>query len=196
VYAEFLLDGVLRGDFEQRADAYQKAINSGWTTPAEVRKLENLPFIEGSDRLYINSTMVPLEVQAEEVEEEEERFDPALVEAVGSLIRAGFDPTSILAALGLPAIRHLGLLPITLQKEEQFDADLEIAEAELVDEPATLRTVMGRLAYQKTLDEIDPDALVKGLNGLGPVVLHILKMAKAAGDDLAGFRDRLKALKE
>lgn len=61
VYAEFLLDGVLRGDFEQRADAYQKAINSGWTTPAEVRKLENLPFIEGSDRLYINSTMVPLD---------------------------------------------------------------------------------------------------------------------------------------
>ncbi len=64
VYAEFLLDGVLRGDFEQRADAYQKSINSGWQTPAEVRKLENLPFIEGSDRLYINSTMVPLEVAA------------------------------------------------------------------------------------------------------------------------------------
>lgn len=64
VYAEWLLDGVLRGDFEQRADAYQKAINSGWTTPAEVRKLENLPFIEGSDRLYINSTMVPLDVAA------------------------------------------------------------------------------------------------------------------------------------
>lgn len=197
VYAEFLLDGVLRGDFEQRADAYQKAINSGWTTPAEVRKLENLPFIDGSDQLYINSTMVPLEVQAAEVEGEEvERFDPKLVEAVAALIRAGFDPTSILAALGLPSIRHLGLLPITLQKEEQFDADLEIAEAEVLDEPATLRTVLGRLGDKKTIDEVDPAVLVRGLNGLGPVVLHILKVAKAAGDDLAGFRDRLKALKE
>jgi HK97 family phage portal protein len=196
VYAEFLLDGVLRGDFEERADAYQKSINSGVYTPAEVRKMENLPFIEGSDRLYLHTAMAPLQVQTEVAEEDEERFDPALVEAVGSLIRAGFDPTSILAALGLPTIRHLGLLPITLQKEEQFDADLEIAEAEIVDEPGTVRTVMGRLAYQKTLEEIDPDALVKGLNGLGPVVLHILKMAKAAGDDLAGFRDRLKALKE
>jgi phage portal protein BeeE len=194
VYAEFLLDGVLRGDFEQRAAAYQQAINSGWTTPAEVRKLENLPFIEGSDRLYINSTMVPLEVQeAEVVEDEEERFDPALVEAVGSLIRAGFDPTSILAALGLPTIRHLGLLPITLQKEEQFDADLEIAEAELVDEP-TVRMLMGRLSRQKTLDEIDPGVLVEGLNGLGPVVLRALESAKAAGKNLTEFRDEIKAL--
>lgn len=64
VYAEFLMDGVLRGDFEERADAYQKAINSGSMTPAEVRKLENLPFIEGSDRLFINSTMVPIQVAA------------------------------------------------------------------------------------------------------------------------------------
>jgi HK97 family phage portal protein len=65
VYAEFLMDGVLRGDFEERMDAYQKGVNSGTITPAEVRKLENLPFIEGSDRLFINSTMVPIEIQAE-----------------------------------------------------------------------------------------------------------------------------------
>lgn len=195
VYAEFLLDGVLRGDFEQRADAYQKAINSGWTTPAEVRKLENLPFIEGSDRLYINSTMVPLEVQdAEVVEEEEERFDPALVEAVGSLIRAGFDPTSILAALGLPTIRHLGLLPITLQKEEQFDADLEIAEAEVVDEPATVRMLMGRLSRQKCLSDVDPVALVEGLHGLGPVVIQLLETARTVGFDVAQFRTMLREL--
>ena len=190
VYAEFLLDGVLRGDFEQRADAYQKAINSGWTTPAEVRKLENLPFIEGSDRLYINSTMVPLEVEdAEVVEEEEERFDPALVEAVGSLIRAGFDPASILAALGLPPMHHLGLLPITLQKEEQFDADLAAA----LDEP-TMRMVMGRLSRQKTLDDIDLPTLVEGLNGSAIPVTRAYVAAKAAGDDLAGLRERILTL--
>lgn len=68
VYAEFLLDGVLRGDFEERSEAYQKGVNSGWITPAEVRKLENLPFIEGSDRLFINSTMVPVEAAASAAE--------------------------------------------------------------------------------------------------------------------------------
>lgn len=61
VYSEFLLDEVLRGDFEQRADSYQKAINSGWLMPSEVRAMENRPFVAGSDRLLVNSTIVPLQ---------------------------------------------------------------------------------------------------------------------------------------
>ncbi len=65
IYAEFLMDGVLRGAFEARAEAYQKSIQSGWMTPAEVREAENLPFIEGSDKLFINSASVPLDVQGE-----------------------------------------------------------------------------------------------------------------------------------
>lgn len=60
-YGEFLLDEVLRGDFEKRAEGYQRGINSGWLTPAEVRKRENLPFIDGSDRLLVNSTIIPLD---------------------------------------------------------------------------------------------------------------------------------------
>ncbi len=37
------------------------------------------------------------------------------VEAAGALVRAGFDPTDALKRLGLDPIKHLGLLPITLQ---------------------------------------------------------------------------------
>jgi HK97 family phage portal protein len=136
VYAEFLLDGVLRGDFEQRAAAYQQAINSGWTTPAEVRKLENLPFIEGSDRLFINSTMVPLEVAAAVEEEAPDNVVP-----------------------------------------------LEV-----------VRTVMGRLSRQKTLDEVDLATLVAGLNGASTVVARQLIQAKAAGEDIGAFRERIRAL--
>lgn len=66
VYAEFLLDEVLRGDFEAQAEGFQKAINSGWMTPAEVRRARNLPFIEGSDRLLVNSTIVPLDQLGEQ----------------------------------------------------------------------------------------------------------------------------------
>jgi HK97 family phage portal protein len=60
VYAEFLMDGVLRGDFEKRTAAYQQAIQSGWMTRAEVRELENLPYIDGTDVLVANAALQPL----------------------------------------------------------------------------------------------------------------------------------------
>lgn len=127
VYAKFLLDEVLRGDFEARSEAKQKAINSAQMTPAEAREMENLPFIPGSDRLFINSTLVPLE-----------------------------------------------------------DAG-RIA-------PRTLRTLLGRLARRKDLDEIDPSALVDGLNGDSQLVLRQFKAAKAAGSDIDEFRQQLQCL--
>lgn len=64
VYAEFLMDEVLRGDFETRVSSYQQGIVSGWLTPAEVRRMENLPFIEGSDRLLVQGAMIPIEATA------------------------------------------------------------------------------------------------------------------------------------
>jgi HK97 family phage portal protein len=138
VYAEFLMDGVLRGDFEDRIDSYQKAINSAWMTPAEVRELENLPLIEGSDRLFINSTMVP--VVLDDADEEEE-------------------PPS----------------------------------AEMLDE-SQVRTLLGRLSRQKTLDEVDPRALVAGLNGGSSLVLAQLDAAVAGGEGVMGLRERIKHL--
>lgn len=39
------------------------------------------------------------------------------VDAVGGLIRAGFDPAQALEAMGLPPIQHTGLPPVTVQPE-------------------------------------------------------------------------------
>jgi HK97 family phage portal protein len=134
VYSEFLLDEVLRGDFEKRAEATQKAINSAQMTPNEARQLENRPPLPGGDQLYINSTMVPLDL-ADDV-------------TAGAAAR-------------------------WLTSEET-------------------RTLMGRLSRQKQLDEVDPSALVAGLNGASDLVLGELEAAKAAGLDVAGFRQRLR----
>jgi HK97 family phage portal protein len=96
VYAEFLMDEVLRGDFETRATSYQQALNSGWLMPSEVRKMENLPFIAGSDRLLVNSTMVPLD-------------------SVSPTAPAGLVPPALPAGPELPALPALpvgrGVLP-------------------------------------------------------------------------------------
>lgn len=169
-YAEFLLDGVLRGDFEQRAEAYQKAINSGWTTPAEVRRLENLPFIEGSDRLFINSTMVPVS-PVDDDEKSQARFGDVgiAVQRLGLGVNYGVLSAEEARAL-LPGID--GPAP----SQEQ------------------LRMLMGRLARPKTLEDIEPGPLVEGLNGEGRVVLAALGAAKEAGLDVPGFREFLRAL--
>ncbi len=58
-YAEYLVDGVLRGSTEERVASYATAIQTGQMTPAEARELENRPFIVGSDQLYINTAMAP-----------------------------------------------------------------------------------------------------------------------------------------
>jgi HK97 family phage portal protein len=60
-YAEFLLDEVLRGDFEERIAAQAAGVNAGLLMPAEGRQMENRPFVEGSDVLIVNGNMIPLD---------------------------------------------------------------------------------------------------------------------------------------
>ena len=51
------------------------------------------------------------------------------IESLGAYVRAGFDPTAAAAALGLPPIEHLGVLPVTVQSATE--AAPELAEAEM-----------------------------------------------------------------
>lgn len=50
-FAEHQVEGLLRGDSTNRADFYDKGIQSGWLLPSEARRFENLPTIEGIDRV-------------------------------------------------------------------------------------------------------------------------------------------------
>lgn len=54
-FVEFSMDGLMQGDHSARAEYYTAALggtqNPAWMTPNEVRKLENLPPIEGGDEL-------------------------------------------------------------------------------------------------------------------------------------------------
>lgn len=61
LYAEFLMDEVLRGSFEQRVLAYETMARIGGMMPAEIRERENLP--DGgpeTHQLYVNAATVPL----------------------------------------------------------------------------------------------------------------------------------------
>jgi phage portal protein BeeE len=142
VYAEFLLDEVLRGSFEARQEAYAKATHM---TLAEIRERENLPWIEGTDVILVNTAVQPLD----------------MLGAVTAARIQGAAARST-AAGALPA--------------------------------ETVRSLMGRLSWQKSLDDVDPAALTAGLNGHTPLVLDALAHTKATGGDVDTFRTRLRAL--
>ena len=51
LFVQFNVDAMLRSDPEARMDSYVKAVNNSIRTIAEVREMEGLPFIPGTDRL-------------------------------------------------------------------------------------------------------------------------------------------------
>lgn len=59
-FAEFNLDGLLRADSAARAAFYASAAQNGWMHRSEIRRKENLPPVEGSDELTVQSNLVLL----------------------------------------------------------------------------------------------------------------------------------------
>ena len=57
LFAEFKVEGLLRGDMQSRSEFYSKGINDGWLTGEDVRAIENLSYIEGLDRPRIQLNM-------------------------------------------------------------------------------------------------------------------------------------------
>lgn len=59
-YAEFSVEGLLRGDTAARTTLYASALQNGWMNRDTVRRLENLPPIPGGDIYTAGANLVPL----------------------------------------------------------------------------------------------------------------------------------------
>ncbi len=66
-FAEFLLDGLLRGDIASRYRAYAIGRQWGWLSANDVRRLENMDPIEGGDQYLVPLNMVPAGTPPEQV---------------------------------------------------------------------------------------------------------------------------------
>ncbi len=62
-YVEYNVDGLLRGDFKTRMEAYSTSIQNGIRTPNEVRVTENLAARPEGDNLMIQGATVPISSQ-------------------------------------------------------------------------------------------------------------------------------------
>ena len=76
-YAEFNLDGLLRGDFMTRMQGYAQAIQNGVLMPNEARALENRPSAAGGDRLLVQGAMIPIDQAGQATPSEPQTQPPA-----------------------------------------------------------------------------------------------------------------------
>lgn len=93
MFAEHLVDGLLRGDQKTRYEAYASSITNGWMSRNEVRELENLNPVDGLDEYFVPLNMggpEDGEQEPDEVQEEgrgDERAQALLYQAAARLVR-------------------------------------------------------------------------------------------------------------
>jgi HK97 family phage portal protein len=63
-YAEFNVDGLLRGDIKSRYEAYHIGRQDGWLSGNDIREKENMPRVDGLDEYLVNGNMISVKAAA------------------------------------------------------------------------------------------------------------------------------------
>jgi len=69
LFVEFLVDGLLRGNSQARAEYYNKIFQVAGIKPNEIRAKENMNPIEGGDESFVMLNMIPLSMAGQVAEE-------------------------------------------------------------------------------------------------------------------------------
>jgi HK97 family phage portal protein len=176
-YAELLVDGVLRGNFEDRVLAYARMIQTGQATIAEVRELENRRHIPGTDRLLVNGAIVPLEQAGQQQQSSGGSGENPAEGDSGDDDDPDTSPMDRLDRIA-PMGSHAELVPMTAPLDD-----------------AARSTVMGRLSRPRSLDEIDMDRLVEDLDDeAAAAVRGAVAIATYGGCSVAELRQIIKEI--
>lgn len=109
-FLRFNIDGLLRADFSTRMTGYSTGLQAGFLTVNDVRRREDLPNIEDD---AANTVRVPLANVA--IDESHVVSESQKVSMAAQLVANGYQPASVLEALGLPEIAHTGLPSVQVQ---------------------------------------------------------------------------------
>ncbi len=106
-FVRFNMDSILRGTAQARAEVHRIAIQEGWASVNDIRKMEDMTPIDSGD-VY----RMPLNQAAADAADLRQRADIA-----GILVRAGYDPVDAARIAGITTIKHTGAAPVTVQPE-------------------------------------------------------------------------------
>jgi HK97 family phage portal protein len=113
-FLKFNVDGLLRGDYTTRIQGYSIGLQAGFYSVNDVRRFEDLRPVEEGDQFRV--PLANINIAEADVIEQDKRVSMAT-----RLVQTGFDPASVLSALGLPAIIHTGVPSTQLQQVAQID---------------------------------------------------------------------------
>lgn len=114
-FLKFNVDGLLRGDYTTRIQGYSIGLQAGFYSVNDVRRFEDLRPVEQGDQFRVPLANINL-AEADVVEQDKR------VQMAAKLVQVGYEPSSVLSALGLPAIKHTGVPSTQLQQVAQIDA--------------------------------------------------------------------------
>jgi hypothetical protein len=114
-FLKFNVDGLLRGDYTTRIQGYSIGLQAGFYSVNDVRRFEDLRPVDAGDQFRVPLANINL-AEADVIEQDKR------VSMATRLVQTGFDPASVLSALGLPKITHTGVPSTQLQQVAQIDA--------------------------------------------------------------------------
>jgi HK97 family phage portal protein len=115
-FIKFTLDGLLRGDANSRFSAYSVGLQAGYLTINDIRRLEDLPPVDGGE--IIRVPLANVNIDAAELVATDKRVNMAQ-----KLVNSGYDPADVLSVMGLPPIMHTGLPTVQLQGIAQVNPE-------------------------------------------------------------------------
>ena len=113
-FIKFNMDALVRADLSTRMTAYSTGLQAGFLTINDVRRLEDIRPIEDPAADTVRVPLANVAIDDSHVEAESTKVTMAQ-----QLITAGFQPTSVLEALGLPPIDHTGLASVQVNVEAE-----------------------------------------------------------------------------
>jgi len=118
-FVKFNLDGLLRADFSTRMQGYSTGLQAGFLSVNDVRQREDLRPIDDD---AANTVRVPLANVA--IDESHVVAESQKVSMAAQLVANGYQPASVLSALGLPEIAHTGLPSVQVQAPENVTEEV------------------------------------------------------------------------
>ena len=114
VFLRFNMEALLRGDSQTRAQVYSTALQAGYMSINDVRRLEDFSPVDGGDNYRV--PLANVDIAAANLTETDRK-----VAMAQKLILSGFEPAGVLEAMGLPDIPHTGVPSTQLQPLSTID---------------------------------------------------------------------------